>query len=110
MHPAQLVTTKLVTAKLIPSFEQGLTYELCSSVELKVDVGLLHEAVPLVLRHEEPHRRAAPFEVGDDLLGLGMGHARVVQSLHDEERLGDSRHVIERRDGLEEGAHRRIAL
>src|SRR5438105_7998169 len=69
--------------------EQRLPGELDGGVELVVDVGLLREAVALVLRENEPHGRAALFQRRDDLLGLGVGHARVVQALHDHHGLAD---------------------
>ena len=44
------------------------------------------------------------------LLGLRERHARIVASLHDEERLADLRGVVQRRDLLEERAHLGVAL
>src|SRR5690606_8606635 len=75
-----------------------------------IAVGLLREAVALVVEHQEPRRVAAVADRGEDLLGLGVGHARVVPALGDEQRRLDAVGVVERRDVLEERRDLRIAL
>src|SRR5689334_2559258 len=90
--------------------EQRLPGELHRGVELVVGIGLLHEAVALVLGEDRPHRDAALLERRDDLLGLGVRHARIVETLDHHERLADLVRVVHRRDRFHEGPHLRLAL
>jgi hypothetical protein len=90
--------------------EQRLAHEQDRHVELEVGVVLAREAVPFVFRAQIPDAGAVRAHLGDDLLGLRVGNARVVPALDDEQRLGDPGGVGERRDPQHEVAHRRIAL
>jgi hypothetical protein len=63
-------------------------------VEAVVGIFLAHEAVAFVLGAQVPHRRAVGAHRGHDLLGLGVGHARVVAALHHEQRLADALGVV----------------
>src|SRR3954471_4655583 len=55
--------------------EQRLPGELDCRVELVIGIGLLREAVALVVGHDEPHRRVALLQRLHDLQRLGVGHA-----------------------------------
>src|SRR5688500_2031031 len=85
--------------------QQVLLDEQDRRVILVIDVVLLAEAVPLVVRHQEPHGRVVLACGGGYLLGLGVRHARVVLALDHEQRLGDLARVGERRDLFEELGH-----
>ena len=60
--------------------------------------------------HQVPDVAAVVAHDVQHLLRFGDRHARVVQPLDDEQRLGDPLGVVQRRDALQEGVHVRIAL
>src|SRR5262245_45822693 len=64
--------------------QQELLHEEDRGIELEVAVGLLGEAVALVLCHHVPDGRADPPDALDHLLGLRHRHARIVGALDHE--------------------------
>src|SRR5579862_5032433 len=78
--------------------------------KISVAVGLLPEAVSLILGREVPDLAAARAYLPHQLLGLRGRDARIVEPGHDQHRLADPTGVGERRDTVEKGTHGRDAL
>src|SRR5690348_5481245 len=74
---------------------------------VEVAIRLLLEAVTLVLRGEVPDLASARADLRDHLLRFAGRHARIVETLHDEQRLGDARGIGQRGNALQVGAHLR---
>src|SRR5580698_3280321 len=84
MHPATRVSRR--STLLHATSQQVLLDERDRRVLLVVLVLLLREPVPFVEADEIPDRRPMLPNRADDLVGLGLGHARVVRAGDDEER------------------------
>src|SRR4051812_39262814 len=67
---------------------------------VEVAVGLLAKAMPLVLGREVPHLAAACAHLRHQLLRFAGWNARIVESLHHQQRPADARGVGQRRDPL----------
>ena len=80
------------------------------SFTLGLAVGFFPEAVTFIHRHKEPGGHTVGLHRFEDLLGFRVRNARVIEALDHEERLGDLRGILQRRDFLEEGGNDRIAL
>ena len=78
--------------------------------QVGIDIGLLAKPMAFVPRREIPDFSAAAADPRNHLFGFGVGHARIVQPLHHEQRLLDGGRVVQRRDALQEQPHVRVAL
>ena len=67
------------------------------------------EWIAKALIHGIQERRAALLAVGHVLHALGVGRARIVLPAHHHQGSGNFLRVIERRDGIEDRAHRGVA-